>query len=227
MLTWKKLKTNLSNNQQRFPDYYNAWTNIKKLYTVVAYQVYSAIDYLKDFRNHYRFYQTGKSTTGEYRNFPDSYELTDGASDSNLLRLARSFNIEETTFSRIFFEWENKFTPRTTEEGIERFVKLFFKYELLEKIVDYELAEEISESIQVNVKPWYNNDVTEMDNIYFFEDYNVLGLYLEVYLPSEYGKYLVNMYERIPALINAVGDFKLGKSIVPSSHFQRLEIVWR
>ena len=228
MLKWKSNRVANSNNETRFPEEFSGWTNIKKLYMVVVQQIYSIKDYLWSFWDSYRFYKTGNSFSGRFRNYPNYYEPTDGASDKELIRLARSFNIESDTFSRIFFEWESKFTFKTTVAGIEEFIQIFFKYELIDKLISEEEAERISKLVKVETKSWYDTDITEADNVYFFDDINVLSLYLEVYLPIEYSRYFVNLEDRIQKLIQSVGDFGPNtKSIVPSSNFKTLEIIWR
>lgn len=224
----KDVPTKHGNNVNRFPDYTRSWTNLKKLYTVVTYQIYSAMDYLWHFRDGYRFYGTKKPISNSYRNFPSRYPVTDGASDKDLIRLARSFNIQEDTFSRIFFEWESKFTYRTTVSGIENFIQIFFKYELIDKLLSEEEAADIASQIKVETKSWYDIDITEADNVYFFDDINVLSLYLEVYIPIEHSRYFVNVRDRLNKLIRTVGDFgEDEKAIVPSSNFKRIEIIWR
>lgn len=222
MLEYKEVKSNHSVTKGQFPKFFHSESNIKKLYSLFSWQVNSVRAYLWELVDSYRFYKSSISFSKKNRNFNNDYEYTSGAVDSSLIRLAESMNISEKTFSRIFFEWQSKFISKTTESGIETFIKLFFKYELIDKFMDEDRAEEISNEIEVHVGSWYDINISDNDNVYSYDDLNVLTLHIEVSIPQSYGKYFVNIQPRLRRLMSLIYNV-----IVPTARIKFVEISWR
>lgn len=217
----KEKYTNNSVNKSQFPLDKRLETSLKRIYTVISWEINNARAYLNELRDTYRFYSTQQSSSSQFRNFPNFYQNTDGAYDASLVRLGNAFNIQELTFSRIFFEWETKFLAKTTDEGIANFVRLFFKYELVDRFMEENIAEEISSNIEIILRSWYDNEISEIDNVYSYDDLNPLSLYLEIIIPPEYIKYYANIK---PKLIN-LGQL-LATVVVPTAKIEFIEVSW-
>lgn len=218
----KEVGTQNSNNKSKFPDYTGIWTNLKRLYTIISWQIYSVKLYLYHFLDSTRFYRIGQSKSGEINNFSDYYEQTDGAADADLLKLAKSMGISATDFSSIMLEWESKFLPRTTEEGIKSFIKLFLQYNLVGKGMNEKDAATAVENVEVVTKNWYNSTITDGNNVYFYNDSNLLQIYIEIIIPKDQKKNFFNMRTKIYDLIKLVYQV-----IVPTVKISYVEVIWR
>lgn len=221
-MDYRKVEATQSVNKDLFPFEHHKSSSFKRLYTIFSWQILNARAYLRRVFDSYRFFPVGKSASLPGTNAEGRFESPDGASDSDLIRLAESFGITEDTYSRILFEWESKFTPKTTEDGIEDFIRLFFKHDLINRMVGEERAELISKQMHVSIKSWYDMEITENDNVYSFDDNEVFTLYLELVIPPAYARHLINLKPKTDALMVVLKNV-----VVPTAKIKFLEVSWR
>lgn len=219
--TQKSIKSKNSINQTRYPYHFREYSVLKRIFTIVAWEINNAKSYLYNIIDEYKFFASKTSFSRKNRNFPDYYENTNGASDIALDRLAKSVGIDKTNYGDILLAWESNFISKTTRPGIQDLIKLYFKNVLLNKGFTFTQSDEIISNLNIVIYTWYDSEIADEDTVYFYNDLSVLDLYLEINIPSSYAKYFINTSQKINELLNLLQD-----SVIPTANIKYIQIHW-
>lgn len=218
----KTIFVNFGINKEKYRSNFDFEGEIQKYLRVFSHQILSVLDYLYDFLNTYRFFPTGYSYKGVTKNFPSYFLVEDGADQQNLRSLARSFNINKELINDILFEWESKFIEKTTEIGIDLYIRHYFKYFTISLIDDTDVADEVYNNISTNVFEWNNNEISEISSNIYFNEINSLSVYLEISLPKKYSHILMSAVQKIKEIF-----LDLNKLLAVGIKIKFIEFIWR
>lgn len=209
-------------NKEKYRNNFELESEIQKYLRVFSYQVLSIKDYLYEVLNTYRFFPVNLSYKGQTKNFPEYSQVEDGANQQNLAYLANSFNIEAADSSSILFEWESKLTEKITEFGINKYLQIYFKYLILDRVASQDEADFISSEITTNVFEWHDYEVSEdSSNVYTTEKYD-LSISLEIVLPKKYFSVLSSAIGKIKEIF-----FKFKSFLAVGIKIKFIEFIWR
>lgn len=222
MLKPKTIFATFGINKQRYRDNFELEGEIQKYLRIFSYQVLSLTDYFYDFINTYRFFPIGVSYKGITKNFPDYSLVEDGADQQALFRLAKSFNIGSVEVNEVLFEWESKFIEKITEVGIDKYIKTYFKYHMLNILEIKNDAELISQLIKTEVFEWHNNEISEYSSNVYTNEKNDLTVYLEIVLPKRYSYLISSAVSKIKEIF-----YKLNRLLAVGIKIKFIEFIWR
>lgn len=223
MINPKSILVSFGINQEKFGDRFLRESEIQKYLRVFSLQILSVQDYLFEVINSYRFFSTGLSYRGIHNNFPEYFRAEDGAEEQKMFDLADSFAVVANSYQDILFLWESLFIEKTTSSGLEKFLKLKIKYEVLKRFVNPILADEVTNVISLKVYDWYDEDISEFSsNVYTNDNNNFLSIYLEIILDKKYFSYLKGYFTNVAQLFNDILN-RLALSI----KIKFIEIIWR
>jgi len=203
----------------KFEEDFSKKKNLYKLYKILNWQNQNLLTYIDFFKEKFVFYNEDRFN--KLKNF-ESIELILHDS-SSLIELAQSFNINKETLSDIFYEWEVKFIPTNSSIGLKEFFRIYNKYLFIKKGFPYKEAKKIADTIDLFIYNWYSNEISQVsDNTYWYDDNQLLSIYMELVLPK---KYVTFFGYNLDYSKNALLELK--KRLLPSLTINYIDISWR